>query len=445
MQIRHYLLFSLMLLLAMSSCEPNVPANSGDSANTDTTKVTPEEPTSALPTIKKMSVTDASALFIASSRNKYYSPNKLYDEDTGEGQAMLYEITEEGIIKAVQYIDEEGNEVTEMYKPTFVVPVPGTHYFFCDFFAPDLLWDYFNNRERYLVNSETGAVYDAKSVPLSSRKIDYAFDSLGYIYCRSEIGENIVRINISDENNVISEIITPREELVYSLALDNDGNCFYDYGASVSKTAGYGGFHIRTRNNKIFPFAFYDKYGERSSGVAFKGLDGKLHLRDTYCVQVVNISNDTLVLDTILKNKRDDTSALTFSDFIRTNNKVIGCHKWNPILVVLDSSNPAEIGQTYQIPGISEYLQLANTENDIYCLCNNKLLIRININSFDTETIFNDEEYSICSFMVQANDVILFCAQRVADGAIVLASMETNGTINIIDDTLESPTALELL
>lgn len=391
--------------------------------------------------ISKMNIGDATTLFIASSANGMAKISPKGNNDVAVATKRLFKITEDGVVEDVVYTDEEGNEITETYIPENMYFIENSPYFFAEFSG-----DY--ERKQYLVNKHTGAVYDASGVIEPYSVIESGFfanaplfvtDGYGNIYYSSynnSPNPRVHKIDISNINQIVHEAITPITDYVDRFVSSTNGELFYEYHSDDSK------YRLRSAGGKLIPFSLtgYDN-------IAFRGLDGKLHIFDRECLQTVSFSDyGDITLDTIIKNVQNTIYELDFSSgyksyLVTLENRILAISKYSNALV-LDSDNKDDI--TENVFDINDNMQIRDlhyTDSYIYCcgeIEGNFSLVRIDPYTYSKDVIMQNNDYEIYSFTVLDDETIMFNGLRLSDGKNIIASIEKNGKFKILDETLNS-------
>lgn len=397
--------------------------------------------------ISKMNIGDATTLFIASSANGMAEISPKGNNDAVVATKRLFKITKDGVVEDVVYTDEEGNEITEAYIPENMYFIENSPYFFAEFSG-----DF--EMKQYLVNKHTGAVYDASGVidPYSLTKSGFfanaplfVTDGYGNIYYSSydnySGNHRVHKIDISNINQIVHEAITPISDYVNRFVSSTNGELFYEYYSDVSK------YRLRSAGGKLIPFSlsadFYFAY------IAFRGLDGKLHIFDEECLQTVSFSDyGNITLDTIITNVQNTIYELELyftylakPYLVTLENRILAIGKSSAALV-LDSDNKDDItGNVFYINDNMPIRDLHYTDSYIYCcgeIEGNFSLVRIDPYTYSKDVIMQNNDYEIYSFTVLDDETIMFNGLRLSDGKNIIASIEKNGKFKILDETLNS-------
>lgn len=397
--------------------------------------------------ISKMNIGDATTLFIASSANGMAEISPKGNNDAAVATKRLFKITEDGVVEDVVYTDEDGNEITETYIPENMYFIENSSYFFAEFRG-----DF--EMKQYLVNKHTGAVYDASGVgvidPYSlTESVFFAnaplfvTDGYGNIYYSSDDynsgNDRVHKIDISNINQIVHEAITPITDNVDRFVSSTNGELFYEYYSDDSK------YRLRSAGGKLIPFSL--SADSDYDNIAFRGLDGKLHIFDRGCLQTVSFSDyGDITLDTIITNVLNTIYELGFSSadkpyLVTLENRILAIGRYSNALV-LDSDNKDDI--TENVFDINDNMRISDlhyTDSYIYCcgeIEGNFSLVRIDPYTYSKDVIMQNNDYEIYSFTVLDDETIMFNGLRLSDGKNIIASIEKNGKFKILDETLNS-------
>lgn len=182
--------------------------------------------------------------------------------------------------------------------------------------------------------------------------------------------------------------------------------------------------------------------------MAFRGLDGKLHILDRNCLQTISFSDyGDITLDTII-NVEDlmydlgCDAASPYNPYLVTlENRILAIGK-SSAAMVLDSDNKDDItGNVFDINDNMRIRDFHYTDSYIYCcgeISGNFSLVRIDPYTYSKEVIMQNNDYEIYSFTVLNDETIMFNGLRLSDGKNIIASIEKNGKFKILDETLNS-------
>ncbi|MBR5468893.1 MAG: hypothetical protein IKU78_00285 [Paludibacteraceae bacterium] len=397
--------------------------------------------------ISKMNIGDATTLFIASSANGMAEISPKGNNDAAVATKRLFKITEDGVVEDVVYTDEEGNEITETYIPENMYFIENSPYFFAEFRG-----DF--GMKQYLVNKHTGAVYDASGVIdlYSLAESDFfanaplfVTDGYGNIYYSSydynSGNDRVHKIDISNINQIVHEALTPITDNLDRFVSSTNGELFYEY-----YSGGDSKYRLRSAGGKLIPFSLRADFSYNN--MAFRGLDGKLHILDRNCLQTISFSDyGDITLDTII-NVEDlmydlgCDAASPYNPYLVTlENRILAIGKYSAAMV-LDSDNKDDItGNVFDINDNMRIRDFHYTDSYIYCcgeISGNFSLVRIDPYTYSKEVIMQNNDYEIYSFTVLNDETIMFNGLRLSDGKNIIASIDKNGKFKILDETLNS-------
>ncbi len=393
--------------------------------------------------IAKMNIGDATTLFIASSANGMAKISPKGNNDVATATKRLFKITEDGVVEEVAYTDEDGNEITESFTPSNMWFIENSPYFFADFGYEGM----------FLVNKETGDVYKTSIDSEGGYLIDnmnlgkFGFfenspfattDDKGNIYYRWYEGTSVRvhKIDISNINLFTDKALTPITDDVDRFVSSTNGELFYKYYSDGYK------YRLRSAGGKLIPFSLSaDSYLDN---IAFRGLDGKLHIFDRECLQTVSFADyGNITLDTII-NVRDlmyDLGCDAAPYLVTLENRILAIGK-SSAAMVLDSDNKDDITENvFDINDNMRIRDLHYTDSYIYCcgeIEGNFSLVRIDPYTYSKDVIMQNNDYEIYSFAVLDDETIMFNGLRLSDGKNIIASIEKNGKFKILDETLNS-------
>lgn len=405
-------------------------------------KNNPEEPENPEQnsTLAKMDITDATTIFLAPASSHV---NKVRGIATEENNLILYKITNNGIVQEVTYVDENGNELTEEYIPEELHMVQNSNYFFVKF-----------RTKQYLVNKQTGAVYETSNIIIETTQYGNAYfanspsvvvDKTGNMYYK--YNRRVHKIDVSNVDAITDETITPETDAINVFTLSSDGELFYRYYSSD----GYK-YRLRSTGGRLIPCDL-SSHDSRDDNIAFRGLDGKLHIFDRSSLQIITfLDYGNIESQQILTQEENNIqNTIYFLHYngstdrqpyiINLKDKILAIGTISQALV-LDSKNSSDI--TGEIFNINNYMNISDlhyNQSYIYC-CGESLgqfaLVRINPYTYATDIIMQNTDYEIYSFVVQDDDTIIFSGLRLSDGKSIIASIDKKGTFTILDESLNT-------
>ncbi len=400
--------------------------------------------------IARMEIKDAAALFIAPANFSQSGSTRAASYETN----VLFEITKDGVIKRVSYLDELGNEINQSLVPTEVLTIDDSQYFFVRF----------NDGTTYMVQENSGAIYETPWIPFITREQrinavglqnyinddNIKIDGNGNIYYLD--GYTIYKIDISEVNKITKESLTPESDDVNMFMVSNTGHLFYRYYRD--------GYRSRLRNTsgRLFPFSTDDDgyYMPARESIAFKGFDGNIHILDRRALYAIIFNNDGSyeTKDILWDNCMDQSFGHGSTHFCLSNTVyelVRECYliklrdrylliNSNGLAMVVDSKYDSSILElaAHDVTGGMKITQLEYNDSYIFC-CGNKgndfSLLRINPYTYESEPLVHDNDYEIYSFTVLNDNTITFNGLRLSDGKIILATIDGNGKVSVIKET----------
>lgn len=411
--------------------------------------------------ISRMNIQDATTLFIAPANLAQTQSTR----SASNGSNVLFQITKDGIIKQVSYVDENGKEITVELEPTLVLPIEDSNYFFVQFV----------NSLTYLVNEKTGAVYETPGIPLEDSgyygRMNYIndnnikIDANGNIYYLKS--PRVYKIDITDGNNVTEESLTPESDEVSMYMVSNAGDLYYRYYRD--------GYLARLRNTsgKLFPFSPSDDgfYYPARESIAFKGFDGNIHVLDRRALYAINFTDDGSyeTKDILWDDCSDDKwrygnlggvhgmgcneygfyyhfcfsntvySMVSECYLIKLHDRYLLISSGGNAMVV-DSKDDSSLFEmaVHDVTGGMMISQLEYNDSYVYCCGrngNNYSLLRINPYTYESEPLVRDNDYEIYSFTVLDDNTIIFNGLRLSDGKIIIANIDNNGQVKVIKET----------
>ena len=108
--------------------------------------------------------------------------------------------------------------------------------------------------------------------------------------------------------------------------------------------------------------------------------------------------------------------------------------------MVVDSKDDASLIEmaVHDVTGGMKISQLEYNDSYVYCCGRNGndfSLLRINPYTYESEPLVRDNDYEIYSFTVLKDNTIIFNGLRLSDGKIILASINENRIIKVIEET----------
>lgn len=374
--------------------------------------------------VVKMNLTDAEGLFIGkisrSSTGRMSSNGRTTFTKTDEIN-RLFKVSADGYIQEVEYEDENGTVIREERQPTEVVAVDDKY-----------LIVVFDDYHTYLVRKTDGATFSLENIGRPDNKnmtgiiSDYvSSDKYGNIYYKNQ-HRLIMKIDVSNPDALVATTYSAPGDLVYSFGIDKNGNVAYA-GADINNNftsrckKSSGGYELLQGD----PTSFWT------------GLDDSLYYHNG---NIERLSFDPFKID----RYSDQISVpCGFKSFLKIKNKGViiavgGC----TYIYQLYSKN----GVTKNIPFSDVNITAIKTSaasDDYYYLAGTNgqgesVLLKIDPLTGEYSSIINGG-YDVSKVSVLAGDKILFNALRLSDGKLVLGRIEEDGSINILNSSLDEP------
>jgi hypothetical protein len=372
-----------------------------------------------------MNITDAKALYIA--------------EPSNSSEKKLFKITKEGYILEVTYENEEDEEITFLYSPKLVVNVNDNY----------VIVGFGDSFHIYLVRKSDGALFSLANVgyPSTSKPFDVNnyrmiqsddFNNIYYIRYKNDIA-GIVQIDVSNPELLVAIDYTPDTDNVYSyFVVTPNSHIAYAYD-------GGGSNRIRKSNCGLhnLPSQGYLLY--------WVGLDGNIKYQGAksdftkiYTVNIDQVTFDVNVSFVDVSDPENWTNIQSVTSYIL---------RFYPYTIVVDAGcsdkifeveNPTNNPKMVTINQINDikivdcstnYYYLAGNDNE-----NNPTLLKVN--PLDNSVIVllpnNSIYYDIYKMVVSPDDVVIFNALRMSDGAKVIGEIDSNGVVSILNESLNT-------
>ncbi len=399
--------------------------------------------------IAQMDIRDAVTLFIA--------PNSYTPTRGSENGEALFKITEDGVIKQVTFVDEQGKEITEEYMPSGITVIDNSPYFFVRFYY-----------STYMVNKATGNVYEAPDIgtgdaPIGVQDGDINFanektikaDKYGNIYYK--YGSQIHKIDVSNANAIVDEGLTPQSDNISMYVVSDSGELLYRYYSNGDR------FHrLRTTSGRLIPFELFGS-GIGFDYLAFCGLDGNIHVFDRRALYSITFNGDDsyeindIIVDDCNESGTSHGSCIAntvyemggYPYLVKLPDRYLAISSDGAVLVIDSKSDKSIItGKRYDITDGTEVaydiingMKISQLEyNDSYVYCcghqrGNYCILRFNPYTFESEIMVRDNDYEIYSFVVQDDNTIFFNGLRLSDGKNILATIDNNGKVKVLEET----------
>lgn len=374
--------------------------------------------------LAKLDLRNSTALFIAPSSNSMKSSSTSGADNTVK-RNRLFKVTSSGVVEEVSFLDENGNQIKNFYEPSMVYPISNSDYFVAKL-----------GMGNYLIRKSDGAVfylnadlsYRAENYENSEFIVQDASKNLYFIY-----NSRVVKLNVSNPNEITATPITPDTEPVYWFTLSANGDILYRAHEVYRLVKSTGGL--------------YNLPSSYSSFNSWTGLDGKIkYAANQYDLYTINVEKDGTA-SVLNKNVGFQVGGLInrvrilrFNDRVILLNETPPSSGQPPIHEVENPTNkPREIKLSYKISTIKG---VANSKNNYYLFGSNpsqqSYLIRVNpVNNAVTE-LLKLGEFEVYAMSASVDDELIFNALRMSDGVKVIGTISSTGKVTIIDAKINS-------
>ena len=401
--------------------------------NDDATETKDSKTSVSFDNIEALDISDAKALYIGTGTT---GSNRSARDAASESIQKLLKITDSDKTEEVAYLDKDGKPIDTMIVPKKIckagdkfmyVELEAGYYSKGVYIGAD--WAF------YLVNNETGAVFDLKNigVPDDSTynfKNDSMFitDKVNGLYYLS--GERVIRLSNTDTDYLTSSVYSPSSDSPEYFTVDKDGFMLYT-------GRGDSGFYTRVKKptGSLVPmtytyafwtgldgYMYYCEY-DSSDEVSIKKID-----TTNYEVNITDYATN-LLLDFYLEYPYD-AYKLTLKNkmyFIR-GTSILEVHNESntPRVVTLTEINAASVSH---VVATENYYYLAGTDT-----AGKGFLVKVDPTN-DTCTNLLSEDYVMYTFTASEEDGIVFNAMRMSDGKKIIGKVGINGgAVTIIDE-----------
>ena len=473
-----FLIATVVGLFGACEKDRSIITDNTDPSTVDTAdKTIPVDTTKNGAKIHKIDITNAKVLFISSAYDNSRSGtrSKMRTSDDGGGdEAVLYKVLENDSIIEVRGIDENGDTVS--FHPKYIYSIPNTPFVFCAIVS---YWDIDREYNQcFLVNKENGTVQDVSYIDLvtfndvlqGARYIQTDNHGMIYILNRGGLGGQIYRLNASNSDNVIGTCITSSATEVYEYIVNGEGVLYSEDCTTLPSDSSFCGAHIYTLDGRRY---FFDTGTEGIDGIedfctVFVGLDGKLHVWNSYTIRVLDTDNNDFRIDTIWRYKKEEgrtfeyfSGGYAYDVCAYTQGRILYASFYGKVTIV-DSEDPKEIGRkTFEVYPFDVYdqryiVKIGSTKQYLYCAVStyqpdkhveldkwgfycSQYIYRVDVSghTFQSELYFDNPDYDIYDMTILENEEIIFCGRRVADGVEILASIDANGNFHILEENIK--------
>jgi hypothetical protein len=376
--------------------------------------------------LAKADIVDATNLFIAPAAG---AGNGGSGADEGD---KLYKITDSGAVEEVQYYDEEDKEMPMEWEPSAVYNVNNQYTILV-----------YSGRNVYLARKNDGAVFSLKDVGVPMPNSSYIenrksifTDSSDNIYYKTDANENVIKLNIQNPSNITAITYSPQADRVSGFIIDNTGNMIY-----------FGRDSSNEEISRIKKIGGGLKNLESMEGrVAWIGPDNSFYYFAKDSIdQVKKYSSET---DTIT----DFGSEINFHNAIsslkcwvlNTDNRVIICSAQNEVYEAYPSPGLIQSSTStypeYKALGLNSIKSANNSARHYYITGNdtssNPVLLKVSVDNDTPVKLLSG--YDIYKMTVTDDDIVVFNALRMSDGAIVIGEISAAGQVTILDAAINA-------
>jgi hypothetical protein len=402
----------------------------GNEPNDNNTKIpSNDDPNNTTSKLAKIDIANATNLFLAPASNSRSVSRAASDTN------KLFKITNEGRIQEVSYIDENGNTMTTIQMPSAVYNATN-----------DYVVIVFGYDEGYLTRKSDGAVFSLKNVGIPRHSSNHfentaviQCDKNGNIYFLKENGigvsgsmlETVIKINVSNPDNLIKMDYLPSNESVEFFDITKEGHIAYTYRNKESISGSRDGTRIKKSNGSL--------YNIPTGATFWVGLDDKIrYVNNNNIVRVdidsnFNISESTTPSSFILFDY--GSSLLRFSDRILMVRILNGKG-------IYEIDNPSNTPREITISQIDTIKYVAYSNTYYYLSGNNSsnqpVLLKINPYDDSVISLLAPNQYDIYKMTVDSNDVVSFNALRMSDGKKVIGQVSSPDNVILLDEEMNS-------
>lgn len=251
-------------------------------------------------------------------------------------------------------------------------------------------------------------------------------------------------IDVSDVNNITDKSLTPANDFVDMFVVSGEGELFYR-----TYHDGTDLHRLRSLSGRLIPF---DISGGEGEYLAFCGFDDEIHVSDRRAIYIINFNEEDAYVDDIVTD-----NCIGHSMCCLSNTVYFMCnYPYPPYLIkmrdyslifssngealIIDSKNDRSLitGMRFDVTHGLKISSLQYNDSYIYC-CGQQngrySLQRIDPYTFKSEAIVRDNNYEIYSFVVGSDNKITFSGLRFSDGKNILATIDENGNVVVLDET----------
>lgn len=376
-----------------------------------------------------MDIADAKNVFIA-QKNDDGSGTRAASDDKN----VIYKILEDGSIEPVKYMNEKGKEMkVRINEPTKLESINEDFIFVG--YGDGMM--YYN---AYLVNKKTGAAYDMVTklgtpidqpqAYMNAPTVQTDKKNRAYIMTRDMNDYyplQVVRIDLSGNDSLRADVYSDPDKAAQNFTVDAEGNMLYTYAnenppikGSIAKLASTG---------RIQALGFV-----RSKWLA---PDGNIYYHDSsdYNIYKLNFNNG-IEAEKVFP---EISMGVENGEYLFTvKGKIIRLTSYSGFVKMHDGDKaPAEIS-TIDMSS-SQIFDACTTENYYYLSgvdnANKNRFVRIDPDTDEVFDILKPNTYEVHTFSADEGKAYTFNGIRMADGNLVIGTVNWDGTgLKILDE-----------
>lgn len=389
----------------------------------------------------KISISDAESVFIAPASSSASASNSNAASASTSSVNKLFKITPDGAVLEVEYTDKNGNTITQVNTPVSIYTVNEDYLIFC-FGINDI-----NKTDAYLTRKSDGAVFSLTELGLPYKMNNYYLnqnviqtDSSGNFYFSARDNNynndarNVIRVNFQDPSNLLAQIVSPVEESIGYFAVNNGGSFAYIGRLKTEISGSRSKFRIKLNNGGFSNLPV-------GTDTFWIGLDDNIYYRDLSVSQIQKVTIDPFYNVSTSPYGSPISVPWPYNSYkISINGQIyiISTGSSPQIVRVYDASTDI---QNIDI-GMSSINRAVASLNFYYVagndLSNQPVIRRVNPADDTTSDLYTPGLYDIYEMTTSDNDVIVFNGLRMSDGVIVIGKITADGTISILNETINS-------
>lgn len=416
------ILLVLLLSVCISSCGK-------DSKDKDKDKDGDE----SIQTLGSVDLVNASHLFIGSSGSKMLNKEDDGEDSGGSGGSeesgnVLFKITNDGVVKEVDYKDENGDPYVEKVTPEFIYNINDSYVIIV-----------MSLTEGYLVRKLDGAVFSLNEAGLpkydsvSNFYPNIQTDGDGNIYyISSSYPVELIKLDISDPKNITKINAIPDTDQPSCFFVSQTGNILYASGQFTRLKKQNGGLHnLPIVENFWIGLDSKFKYiaNDVDCDVVTLDIDDGDYsvVESTITTNYVSTGGSPLCGDYLFKFKHLDYVLCVNINYneLWELEKQIGEPQDIAIAVISDIKVAASSDNYYYLAG--------------YDASNYSILLKIDPTDPDNHIVENllpVGSYDVYKMSITSDDVVTFNALRMADGAKIVGEISASGDLTVLDESL---------